>query len=73
MEFNMRYPELKAARAKMGVTQKAVAAATGLSANVISEIELRKHVASRRYRETLSAFFGRSESDFFDERTGLAR
>lgn len=63
---------LRQARLTMGATQQAVSSATGVPRNSLAMIERRILVASKKHREGLSTFFGRSEDCFFDAETGLA-
>lgn len=60
-------------RMKQGRTQKDVAKAAGLNANVLSGIERRRVVASEAKRRAILGVIGGSEADFFDRQTGLAK
>jgi len=64
---------LRQARRKMDATMDAISQQTGIPMNTLAQVEKRTLVAPTRHRKALSSFFGRPESDFFDEKTGLAR
>ena len=63
---------VKRIRMEKGFTQQQVGEMVGINRTSICNIEQKRLVASTKQRQTLASFLGGSESDFFDQDTGLA-
>lgn len=63
---------IKRARMEKGFTQQQMGKIVGIHRASICNIEQKRLVANVRQRQAMSELLGRSETEFFDPRTGLA-
>ena len=68
----MEATSIRMERTRRGYTQRLVAERAKMNSTVISGIESRKVVATKKNQQKIVGVLGGSVEDFFDQATGLA-